>query len=153
MAFHSPRPLLYRRRSSSTLESTMDRSLAGLVAISLLTAAAPARFIVTYDGGGNLNAYRQNLNLFSDRGIEVVIDGPCYSGCTIYVALKKFCITRQAVLYFHKGPSRNSTEFMQMHWGPKLRALLAAHGELPEFNSGNYLPLTYDDLKSILPTC
>jgi hypothetical protein len=131
----------------------MGRNLAGLVAVCLLTAAAPARFIVTYDGGGNLNAYRQNFNLFSDRDIEVVIAGPCYSACTIYVALKKLCITKQAVLYFHKGPSRNSTHFMQMHWGPKLRALLATRGELPEFKSGNYLPLDYDDLKSILRTC
>jgi hypothetical protein len=133
-------------------EAIIGRRLAGLLAISLLTAAAPARFIVTYDGGGNLNAYRQNFNLFRGRDIEVMIDGPCYSACTIYVALNKVCITQQAVLYFHKGPSRNSTEFMQMHWGPKLRALLATRGELPGFKSGNYLPLTYEDLKSILPT-
>ena len=57
----------------------MGRNLAGLIAMCLLTAAAPARFIVTYDGGGNLNAYRQNFDLFSDRDIEVVIAGPCYS--------------------------------------------------------------------------
>jgi hypothetical protein len=124
-----------------------------LVAFPLLMAAAPARFTVTYDGGGDLNAYRQNFDLFRDRSIEVVIDGPCYSACTIYVALKKFCITRQAVLYFHKGPSRSSTEFMQMYWGQKLRSLLATRGKLPDFKSGNYLPLTYDDLKSILPSC
>ena len=124
-----------------------------LSALTLLMAAAPARFTVTYDGGGNLDAYRQNFNLFRDRDIEVVIDGPCYSACTIYADLKKFCITKRAVLYFHKGPSHNSTESMQMHWTPKLRALLATRGELPEFKSGNYLPLTYNDLKSILPTC
>lgn len=52
---------------NGTLESTMGRSLAGLVAISLLTAAAPERFIVTYDGGGNLNAYRQT-SIFSATG-------------------------------------------------------------------------------------
>jgi hypothetical protein len=40
-----------------------------------------------------------------------------------------------------------------MHWGPKLRSLLATRGKLPDFKSGNYLPLKYDDLKSILPTC
>jgi hypothetical protein len=87
------------------------------------------------------------------KGIEVVIDGPCFSACTMYVALDKVCITKRAVLYFHKGPSRTSTEFMQMRWTPRLRALLATRGELPEFKSGNYLPLTYDDLKSVLNTC
>ena len=131
----------------------MGRILVGLFAISLLIAAAPNRFIITYDGGGAINAYQQNLNLFRDRGIEVAIDGPCFSACTIYVALKKVCITKKAILYFHKGPSRTSTELMQMYWTPKLRALLATRGKLPTFKSGNYLPLAYDDLKSILPTC
>jgi hypothetical protein len=67
----------------------MGRNLAGLIAMCLLTAAAPARFIVTYDGGGNLNAYRQNFNLFSDRS------------CAPFSPLAANCLNSRAAIICH----------------------------------------------------
>ena len=82
----------------------MRRTL--LAALCLLAAGSPAAAELRIRGlpGGDVGRY---LTLFTDirkSGERVVIDGPCFSACTlvlIVIPKSRICVTRRAVFGFH----------------------------------------------------
>ncbi len=83
------------------------RSIAALivVALSALTvASAQATVRITDDMGGLMTDYASRFAMVRESGEKVVIDGPCYSACTMLLGMLpriQVCVTPHAVLGFH----------------------------------------------------
>jgi hypothetical protein len=81
--------------------------LAACLGLALTTSAAAEIRILSSRGG----AVGPFLTLFDDiraSGERVVIDGPCFSACTLVLTLvprERICVTRRAVLGFHGARS------------------------------------------------
>src|SRR5215469_14045862 len=83
------------------------RSIAAVIAV-LLTALAsvPAQATVRIrdDMGGLMTEYASRFASMRASGERVVIDGPCFSACTMLLGMLprgQVCVTPNAVLGFH----------------------------------------------------
>jgi len=75
---------------------------AALAALSVTSANAAVR--ITGDPGGLMAQYASRFTTLREKGETVVIDGPCFSACTMvlgYVPRDRVCVTHNAVLGFH----------------------------------------------------
>jgi hypothetical protein len=83
------------------------RFLAGLAGLLLsigLAQASPALTRIENDMGGPLGEYLLRFATIRDSGRRVMIDGKCYSSCTLVTAMiprDRICITQRAALGFH----------------------------------------------------
>jgi hypothetical protein len=81
----------------------------GLIAFALLfaalsTAPASATVVLSGDHGGKMEDYVARFQQVRDSGDTVMIDGTCYSACTMVLGLvprNRVCATPNAVLGFH----------------------------------------------------
>lgn len=76
--------------------------IAILLAASPGTAAAAVR--ITNDEGGNIGVYWSRYVQIRDAGEQIVIDGTCFSACTLVLGIvpyDRICVTRNAILGFH----------------------------------------------------
>jgi hypothetical protein len=65
-------------------------------------AAAEVRILAS--PGGAVGSYLELFEAVRQSGQRVVIDGPCYSACTLVLSTiprERICVTRRAVLGFH----------------------------------------------------
>ena len=74
------------------------------------TAMAPARADVRIlaSPGGEVGPFLELFEKVRQSGERVVIDGPCYSACTLVLSSvpnDRICVTRRAVLGFHAARS------------------------------------------------
>jgi hypothetical protein len=63
---------------------------------------AEVRILSSY--GGEVGQYLRLFALLGQSGERVVIDGPCFSACTLVLSTispDRICVTRRAVLGFH----------------------------------------------------
>jgi|SRR5579883_713359 len=74
-------------------------------AIAALTfGSASATMRITDDMGGLMTEYASRFAEVRNSGEKVVIDGPCYSACTMLLGMlprEQVCVTPNAVLGFH----------------------------------------------------
>src|ERR1700755_1032106 len=74
-------------------------------AIAALTfGSASATMRITDDMGGLMTEYASRFQTRRSSGEKVVIDGPCYSACTMLLGMlprEQVCVTPNAVLGFH----------------------------------------------------
>lgn len=74
-------------------------------AIAALTfGSASAAMRITDDMGGLMTEYASRFQTVRNSGEKVVIDGPCYSACTMLLGMlprEQVCVTPNAVLGFH----------------------------------------------------
>ncbi|HUI94194.1 MAG TPA: hypothetical protein VLX44_00445 [Xanthobacteraceae bacterium] len=83
------------------------RSFAALVVVvlaALVTMPAQATVRITDDMGGLMTEYASRFASLRASGEKVVIDGPCYSACTMLLGMlsrDQVCVTPNAVLGFH----------------------------------------------------
>jgi hypothetical protein len=78
--------------------------LTGAVFAALTVTCAHATVRITSDPGGLMADYASRFSTFRQSGESVVIDGPCFSACTMvlgYVPHERVCVTHNAVLGFH----------------------------------------------------
>ena len=79
------------------------------LALLLLVAFAQpssATMRIAEDMGGSLGDYLLMFAATRDSGEQVMIDGSCFSACTLVTALipkHRICITERAMLGFHAG--------------------------------------------------
>ena len=76
------------------------------VALLLLASIVPSLADVWIEAspGGNVGEFVDLFAMLRRSGERVVIDGPCYSACTLVVSViprSRLCVTRRAVLGFH----------------------------------------------------
>jgi hypothetical protein len=81
-----------------------------LAALALCAAMTPARADVRIlaSPGGEVGPFLELFEKVRQSGERVVIDGPCYSACTLVLSAvpnDRICVTRRAVLGFHAARS------------------------------------------------
>src|ERR1700686_103793 len=73
--------------------------------VTVLTiAAANATVRIRDDMGGLMTQYASRFATVRESGEKVVIDGPCFSACTMLLGIlprDQVCVTPNAVLGFH----------------------------------------------------
>jgi len=78
--------------------------LLAAVMAALSFASANATVRITDDMGGLMTEYASRFASMRSSGEKVVIDGPCYSACTMVLGMlahDQVCVTPNAVLGFH----------------------------------------------------
>jgi hypothetical protein len=109
--------------------------------LSLLAASAQAKnVIIRSDPGGLIESYAREFHDIAARGDRIVIDGPCFSACTIALSLPTTCVTDRAVLGFHlprqlgeDSKVELSLEMASLMWGfypPAIQQWLRDRGGL-----------------------
>lgn len=58
-------------------------------------------WLITEGGGGDVGGHLDYRAKLERDGGRVVIDGGCYSACTVFYSLPKACLTYRAMLGFH----------------------------------------------------
>ncbi|HVV39601.1 MAG TPA: hypothetical protein VHC94_00880 [Nitrobacter sp.] len=75
---------------------------------SLSSAPASAEVRILSSPGGQVGTFLDLFESVRESGERVVIDGPCYSACTLVLAAiphDHICVTHRAVLGFHGARS------------------------------------------------
>jgi hypothetical protein len=129
--------------------------------ISLLVCSSPARAEVRIEAslGGEATSFLKYFELLRRSGERVVIDGPCFSACTLVLDIiprSRICVTPRAVLGFHAArlidqrgeefPARQATRVVADAYPAPIRAWISRHGGLtarPIFLSGRELMALY----------
>jgi hypothetical protein len=137
-------------------------ALVGIFLWAGLTLPASAQTRIEDDMGGSLGQYLLRFAAIRDAGERVIIDGNCFSSCTLVTALipkNRVCITERAALGFHaswvdgkNGHRRISTEgtrvLFQMY--PRsIRSWITRNGGLGE----RTIVLKGSELAEFYPFC
>jgi ATP-dependent protease ClpP protease subunit len=96
--------------------------------VALNPALADVR--IEASNGGPVTDYLQLFDVLRKSGQRIVIDGPCYSACTLVLSTiptDRICVTRRAVLAFHAP--RRMDQHGQEHPAPEAitRAMTATY--------------------------
>lgn len=78
--------------------------LVAALAAALTVSSANATMRITDDMGGLMTQYAARFAMVRESGERVVIDGPCFSACTMLLGMvprQQVCVTPNAVLGFH----------------------------------------------------
>jgi hypothetical protein len=136
--------------------------VAGAILLASGASSASATMLISEDRGGQIGQYLQAFASLRSSGEKVVIDGNCFSACTLVVGLiprERICATSRARLGFHaawmpdeSGRPVTSPMGTQALWNiypRKVRSWIGRHGGLTR----KMLFLQGDELASIVPSC
>ena len=128
--------------------------------IATMSARAEVRILAS--SGGEVGSYLELFSVLRQSGQRVVIDGPCFSSCTLVLSTipaNRICVTRNAVLGFHSprcvdGQGRQhaatvETRLVAATYPAAVRAWIERHGGLtskPIFLCGR-------ELATMFPRC
>ena len=138
------------------------RKLVLVAMMALLASPAAADLRIVASPGGEVSSYLRMIAAMRESGQRIVIDGPCYSACTLLLSeipAHRLCVTRRAVLGFHAarwidGRGREyaapeETRLVLAGYPPAIRAWIERRGGLkrkPIFLRGR-------ELAALMPTC
>ena len=134
-----------------------------LVSGAAVTRAGPLEkpndYVIHNDGGGIVGQYVAKYKALQEHGVHVVIDGWCASSCTIALALPGTCVTKRAMLGFHRAYYANlfgyhvddptDTAILWLSYPPQVRKWIMAHGGL----TSSILIMHNSDARKLLPNC
>jgi hypothetical protein len=101
------------------------------IALALLLVARAA--LAAGTTAGNYRRFDPVVSQYDQSGELFRIDGHCQSSCTLFLAIRKVCVSRSATLLFHAAYDRNgnssasNTEHMLAAYNPKLRDYVVSH--------------------------
>ena len=137
MAFRTLRPGARVLAMLAVSVFTQSRDLAAEVA----RAGEQVR-IVSHDPGGPVEARAREIVQLRARDARVEIRGDCWSSCTMYLALPRTCVSRDALLGFH-GPGsgmpgiglipaefERASQMMARHYPEPLRGWFLREGRV-----------------------
>ncbi len=116
----------------------------GAVIVALtVVGSADATVRIRDDMGGLMTDYASRFANMRHSGEKVVIDGPCYSACTMLLGMlsrEQVCVTPNAVLGFHAAwnfddsghrvTSASATQALIDIYPPRIRSWIARRGGL-----------------------
>ena len=105
----------------------MRRILFAIVESLMAVAPSLADIRILSSVGGEVGEYLKLFETFRQSGERIVIDGPCYSACTLVLATipqDRICVTRKAVLGFHAARLRD--ENGRIYSAPEATRVVAA---------------------------
>jgi hypothetical protein len=133
-----------------------------LLAFLALARPAAAEVRILASPGGAVGPYLELFEAVRASGERVIIDGPCYSACTLVLSVvpgDRICVTRRAVLGFHaawsrdgRGRTRREPEVSRIvlaNYPPSVRQWIERRGGL----SKRILVLRGRELASMYPRC
>ena len=139
--------------------------IAALVGALTTISPASATIRIAGDAGGQIGAYIQRHEAMRRSGERVVIDGPCFSACTMVLGAiprDRICVTSRALLGFHAAfdvdPSGRrvanleGSSLMMDHYPQQVRDWIARRGGLSRqmmFLSGRGLASMYASCGSL----
>jgi lipoprotein-anchoring transpeptidase ErfK/SrfK len=122
------------------------------------TGAYGAEVVHGNDEGGLLGEYVEKYRAMAARGDRLVVDGPCYSACTLALGIVDVCTTPRASFGFHMAqsmtlfgyfPSYYWSRYMMAHYPPEIRAWIVSKGGLtPDLKI-----LRGEELAALVPIC
>lgn len=131
-----------------------------LASVCCLPASATVR--ITSDPGGQLGPYIQKLQSLRQSGQNVVIDGACFSACTMVLGLiprERICVTARAKLGFHAAwrpgqagvqvSDQEGTDLLMSFYPQAVRDWIKRRGGL----SRQLVYLRGGELASMYPRC
>jgi hypothetical protein len=142
----------------------LQRVLLPVIVLCCLLAVQPAAADVRIlsSPGGPVVPFVELFEKVRQSGERVVIDGPCYSACTLVLSMlprERICVTRRASLGFHAARSMDrfgrfyaepeATQAVQAIYPPPVRNWIARRGGL----SSKLLVLRGKELAAMFPTC
>lgn len=113
------------------------------VILGLLATAASASepaIVIYEDRGGSVFDYLERGTQYEQDGTKVVIDGGCWSACTLFLKIDTVCATPKAQFHFHSAYSlkegkkvqeRGMSSLMTGFYPPKVQLWLDEHGGMP----------------------
>ncbi len=123
--------------------SKLSSLIAGLLLPFALTQPSAAMTRIAEDMGGPLGDYMLLFAAMREAGERVMIDGSCFSACTLVTAMiprDRICITQRAMLGFHAGwfenkagqrvTSPTGTQVLYEMYPPVIRRWIARQGGL-----------------------
>ena len=136
----------------------MRRALA--LFFSLLSLApAHAEVRIEASPGGEARSFVDFFDRVRESGERVVIDGPCFSACTLVLSIvpkSRICVTSRAILGFHAArlvdqfggeyPAPEATRVVAATYPAPIRSWIKRHGGLttePIFLYGRELSAYY----------
>jgi hypothetical protein len=143
---------------------TIVRLRAGLAAVLLLIGLVPAAAEVRIlaSPGGVAADYVKLFEVLEQSGERVVIDGPCYSACTLVLSIipqDRICVTQRAVLGFHAArwvdergrtrPAPEATRLVAQTYPSGVQAWIDRHGGL----AAKPILLRGRELAALYPHC
>ena len=136
--------------------------LAGAALTALTIGSADATVRIRDDMGGLMTEYASRFATMRQNGERVVIDGPCFSACTMLLGMlprDQVCVTPHAVLGFHAAwnfddagrrvTSAAATQALIDIYPARIRTWLARRGGL----SPRMKFLRGTELASMYPIC
>lgn len=133
-----------------------------LMLIVLIAAPAAADIRITGSPGGLVAPYVEFFQEVRQSGERVIIDGPCYSACTLVLSMlprERICVTRRAVLGFHGARSLDrrgrfvaepkASRIVLASYPPAVRRWIQRRGGL----GSRLLLLRGRELAAMFPTC
>jgi hypothetical protein len=132
------------------------------VAAMLWMPSASATVVIAADPGGPIAQYERRYASIRASGEHVVIDGACYSACTLVLGLvppDRICVTARARLGFHAAwfpdmaggriISARHTQRLHDAYPASVQSWIARRGGL----SARTLVLEGRELRTIVPAC
>lgn len=144
--------------------NTPIKNVAATVCIFLATTAVTqANLIITYNPGGVVDDFYRAVESHRMRGERIIVDGGCYSACTLVLALARdnlVCATRRASFHFHRPYSGapgtaaydddgGLSEVWQKEMPVGVAAFIAAHGGLTH----EWIVLSGQEMQTLVPMC
>jgi ATP-dependent protease ClpP protease subunit len=138
------------------------RTLFAALWLLIVATASRAEVRILASPGGEVGTYLELFSVLRRSGQRVVIDGPCFSACTLVLSTiprSRICVTPKAVLGFHSprwidGQGRQyaataETRLVAATYPAPVRAWIERHGGLtskPIFLRGR-------ELAAMFPRC
>ena len=133
-----------------------------VLSTALTITSASGTVLINRDNGGLMGDYTARFQQARRSGEPVIIDGPCFSACTMVLGLvprDQVCATPKAILGFHAAwqfdksgrrvASASGTRELMKTYPPSVRAWISQHGGL----TLNMVFLRGRDLAAIVAPC
>jgi hypothetical protein len=137
-------------------------AIAGAVLVVSGVSSASAAMLISEDRGGQIGHYLQAFAALRSSGENVVIDGNCFSACTLVLGLippERVCATGRARLGFHAAwmpdetgrpvTSPMGTQALWNIYPNKVRSWINRHGGL----SRKMIFMHGRELQALVPSC
>jgi hypothetical protein len=136
--------------------------IAGAILLACGASSASATMLISEDRGGQIGHYLQAFAALRSSGENVVIDGNCFSACTLVLGLiprERICATSRARLGFHAAwmpdetgrpvTSAMGTQALWNIYPSKVRSWISRHGGL----SRKMFFMQGHELSSVVSSC
>src|SRR6476659_8219623 len=136
--------------------------IAGAIVLMCGVSSASATMLISEDRGGQIGTYLQAFATLRSSGEKVVIDGNCFSACTLVLGLiprERICATSRARLGFHAAwmpdesgrpvTSQMGTQALWNIYPSKVRSWINKHGGL----SRKMIFLQGQELNGLVASC